>query len=101
MDDIWFAGSKGANASQDHSITQLSHGVGRRGPPTHSCTYITDEHTEDETHSARMQRIRGIGDEPLYRVSRTYSTPALVNKNFRIAFSITKISKIKFPNYNY
>lgn len=64
--DIWLAGS---NAPRGHSITQLGRGVGRRGPPTHSCTYITGEHTEDETHSERMRRVRDADDQPLYTVS--------------------------------
>lgn len=45
---------RGANAPRGHSITQLGRGVGRRGSPTHSCTYITGEHT----HRGRERRIR-------------------------------------------
>lgn len=75
--DIWLAGS---NAPRGHSITQLGRGVGRRGPPTHSCTYITGEHTENETHSERMRRVRD--DQPLYRVSHTHPKPIFVRENF-------------------
>lgn len=74
--DIWLAGS---SAPRGHSITQLGRGVGRRGPPTHSCTYITGEHTEDETRSERMRRVRDADDQPLYRVSQTYPTFACGN----------------------
>lgn len=41
-----------------------------------------------------MQRVRDIGDQPLYKVSQTYSEPALRKiLIFSIAFSFAKMSK--------
>lgn len=73
---------RGANAPRGHSITQLGRGVGRRGPPTHSCTYITGEHTDDETRSERTRCVRDTDGQPLYRVSRPETLVFSGHRNF-------------------